>query len=91
MTIGECTAKTCSFKINTAQYGHTCGADGIMKLSDETHAEYKKNYNNGITDFHVGLIFNLLPDNSINLQLSDNTDRSFICGMNAYVHGVWKN
>ena len=94
MIISDCTDSTCSFTIQSWYDSHICDIDGELQIQND-FAEYKTTkyvYDNKTdTEYNipVGIRFQILSNNELNLRyINADSDNAF-CGMNATVEGVW--
>lgn len=94
MVISDCTDSTCNFTIQSWYDLHICDVSGELTIQNHL-AEYKTNkyiYDNKTDKEYfvpVGLKFQILSNNELNLRyINADSDNAF-CGMNATVEGVW--
>lgn len=94
MLIYDCTDSACNFNIQSWYDLHICDVSGKLTIHND-FAEYKTTkyvYDNK-TDMEynipVGIRFQILSNNELNLRyINADSDNAF-CGMNATVEGVW--
>lgn len=94
MIISDCTDSTCSFNIQSWHDLHICDVNGTLTIHND-FAEYKTTkyvYDNKTdTEYNipVGIRFQILSNNELNLRyINADSDNAF-CGMNATVEGIW--
>lgn len=94
MVIYDCTHSTCNFNIQSWYNSHICDVSGELTIQND-FAEYKTTkyvYDNKTdTEYNipVGINFQILSNNELNLRyINADSDNAF-CGMNATVEGVW--
>ena len=94
MIISNCSDSICEFNIQSWYDSHICDVDGELSIQND-FAEYKTTkyvYDNKTdTEYNilVGIRFQILSNNELNLRyINADSDNAF-CGMNATVEGVW--
>ncbi len=94
MIISNCFDSICKFNIQSWYDSHICDIDGELQIQND-FAEYKTTkyvYDNKTdTEYKipVGIRFQILSNNELNLRyINADSDNAF-CGMNATVEGLW--
>lgn len=94
MSISNCSDSVCRFNIQSWYDSHICDVDGELSIQNG-FAEYKTTkyvYDNqtGAENYiPVGIVFNVLSQNKLNLRYINTDSDNAFCGMNATVEGVW--
>lgn len=94
MIIYDCSDLICKFDIQSWYDSHICDVSGELSIQND-FAEYKTTnyvYDNKTNIEHyipVGIIFEILSQNKLNLRYINTDSDNAFCGMNATVEGVW--
>ena len=94
MIISNCSDSICKFNIQSWYDSHICDVDGELSIQND-FAEYRttKYVYDSKTDTEnyvpVGIVFEILAQNKLNLRYVNTDSDNAFCGMNATVEGVW--
>ena len=94
MIISDCSDSVCKFSIQSWYDSHICDVDGELSIQNG-FAKYKttKYVYDSKTDTEnyvpVGIVFNVLSQNKLNLRYVNTDSDNAFCGMNATIEGVW--
>ena len=94
MSISNCSDSVCRFNIQSWYGSHICDVDGELSIQNG-FVEYQTTkyvYNNqtGAENYiPVGIVFNVLSQNKLNLRYINTDSNNAFCGINATVEGVW--
>ena len=94
MEIFNCDDTSCNFKLQSWYDLHICDVEGKFEITGN-NAEYKgKKYQyDRETDTEyfipVGILFQMEPEEKMNLHYSNTDSFSAFCGMQATLEGIW--